>query len=182
MRTALPALVELTCMVRYLSPEWLGRLPEVGQEGGTDAESSAGGGATGAEGGTTGGAGGAGGAGAEGGTTSSGLPSGAAPAAPFTVRHVVQHTPDGDASYDLRVSDGQVRLHQAGAAPADLTFTTDYPTATAIAAGKLSTDAALAAGRLRVSGDLRALARLTTTIGGVDPLPADLRADTEFPV
>lgn len=164
MRTALPALVELTCMVRYLSPEWLARLPEVGQEGGTDAESSAGGGATGAA-----------------GATSSGLPGGAPPA-PFTVRHVVQHTPDGDASYDLWVSDGQVRLHQAGAAPADLTFTTDYPTATAIAAGKLSTDAALAAGRLRVSGDLRALARLTTTIGGVDPLPADLRADTEFPV
>lgn len=166
MRTALPALVELTCMVRYLSPEWLARLPEVGQEGGTDAESSAGGGGTGAE----------------GGTASGGLPGGAPPVAAFTVRHVVQHTPDGDASYDLRVSDGQVRLHQAGAAPADLTFTTDYPTATAIAAGKLSTDAALAAGRLRVSGDLRALARLTTTIGGVDPLPADLRADTEFPV
>lgn len=153
-------------MVRYLSPEWLARLPEVGQEGGTDAESSAGGRGTGAE----------------GGTASGGLPGGAPPVAPFTVRHVVQHTPDGDASYDLRVSDGQVRLHQAGAAPADLTFTTDYPTATAIAAGKLSTDAALAAGRLRVSGDLRALARLTTTIGGVDPLPADLRADTEFPV
>ncbi len=175
MRTALPALVELTCMVRYLSPEWLARLPKVGQEGGTDVESSTGGGggAAGTGGDATGGAPGGGGQPAAG---------GGQPAAPFTVRHVVQHTPDGEAAYDLRVSGGQVRLYQASAAPADLTFTTDYPTAAAIAAGKLSTDAALAAGRLRVSGDLRALARLTTTIGGLDPLPADLRADTEFPV
>ncbi|MST32530.1 hypothetical protein GHK86_07315, partial [Acidimicrobiaceae bacterium USS-CC1] len=148
----------------------LARLPKVGQDGGGEAESRAANGDDAA--GTEGGAPGSGGS----------LPGGAQPAAPFTVRHVVEHTPDGEAAYDLRVSEGQVRAHQAGAASADLTFTTDYPTATAIAAGKLSTDAALATGRLRVSGDLRALAHLAKTIGGVDPLPADLRADTEFPV
>ncbi|MHB1931022.1 MAG: SCP2 sterol-binding domain-containing protein [Acidimicrobiales bacterium] len=107
------------------------------------------------------------------------LPAG--PGATLTLRHVVRDAPGGhEARYDIRVTgDGPV-LTRSGRRRADVTFTTDYETAAAIASGTLSTQAALAAGRLKVGGDLGALAGIASSLGGREVLPPSLRDDTEF--
>jgi hypothetical protein len=86
----------------------------------------------------------------------------------------------GDADYDVVIDGGRAVIRHPVAGPADLTFTSDYPTAAAIAAGTLSTRAALAEGRLRVSGDVGILSRRASDVAGLDPVPAGLRAETEF--
>lgn len=168
-------------MVRYLSPEWLARLPEAGSgatpDGGGAGSAGSGTRPAGAGAGAAGAGAGAAGAGGRGATQGGGA---AAPAV-VTVRHVVHGTPEGEASYDLSVDGGQVTLCRAAPTPADVTFNTDYRTAAAIASGSLSTQRALAEGRLKVKGDLRVLAGLATAAAGADALPPDLRADTEFP-
>jgi hypothetical protein len=84
------------------------------------------------------------------------------------------------ADYDVVIAGGRAMIRHPVLGPADLTFTSDYPTAAAIAAGTLSTRAALAEGRLRVAGDVGILSRRASDVAGLDPVPAALRADTEF--
>lgn len=98
----------------------------------------------------------------------------------LTVRHVVHGAPDGDASYDVAIADGVPALRRAGNRPPDVTLSSDYQTAAGIASGRLSAEAALAAGRITVRGDLRVVAVLAGA-AGVDPLPPELRAETEMP-
>jgi hypothetical protein len=86
----------------------------------------------------------------------------------------------GDWDYDVVVSAGRAVIRHPVHGQADLTFTSDYQTAAAIAAGRLSTRAALAEGRLRVGGDVGVLARRAVDVSGLDPMPAGLRAETEF--
>lgn len=97
----------------------------------------------------------------------------------LTVRYVVQGAPDGESGYEVRITDGVALLLRAGSQPADLTITCDYDTAAGIMSGRLSAQAALAAGRVRLSGDLRVLTAVAAA--GVDPLPAELRSATEVP-
>jgi putative sterol carrier protein len=92
---------------------------------------------------------------------------------------VVQGAPDGESGYEVRITDGVALLLRAGSQPADLTITCDYDTAAGIMSGRLSAQAALAAGRVRLSGDLRVLTAVAAA--GVDPLPAELRSATEVP-
>ena len=99
---------------------------------------------------------------------------------PLVLRQVVTDTPDGDVRYDVVISDGRAVIDPSVSARADLTFTSDYATASAIAAGRLSTQAALAAGRLRVRGDVTVLAAQVGTVAALDPVPAWLRAATEY--
>jgi len=100
----------------------------------------------------------------------------------IVLRQVVTATPEGvPASYDVVVSGGTCSLRAASEAPPDLTVRSSYDTACSLASGRLSAHAALASGLLRLSGDLTALARVAEQVGGIDPLPADLRAETEFP-
>jgi hypothetical protein len=114
-----------------------------------------------------------------------GAPSGP-DALPLVLRHVVRAAPGsgpdrtGDTGYDVVIAGGRAVIRHPVSGPADLTFTCDYPTAAAVAAGRLSTHAALAEGRLRVAGDVGILARRAAEVAGVDPLPAGLRAETEF--
>jgi hypothetical protein len=87
----------------------------------------------------------------------------------------------GDAAdYDVVIAAGRAVIRHPVVGRADLTFTSDYPTAAAIAAGTLSTRAALAEGRLRVAGDVGILSRRASDVAGLDPVPAGLRAETEF--
>lgn len=86
----------------------------------------------------------------------------------------------GDCDYDVVVTAGQAVIRHPVHGQADLTFTSDYQTAADIAAGRLSTRAALAEGRLRVGGDVGVLARRVADVSGLDPMPAGLRAETEF--
>jgi hypothetical protein len=106
----------------------------------------------------------------------------AVPAGPdsLVLRQVVTGGPDGDVTYDVIVAGGTARIEMPATATPDLTFTSDYPTAAGIASGEFSTQAALAAGRLRVGGDVAILSTRAGEVAGLDPVPADLRADTEF--
>ncbi len=105
-------------------------------------------------------------------------PAGPGPA--LVLRQVVTDTPEGEVRYDVTVAGGRSAIDRATSAPADLTFTSDFATATAIASGRTSTYAALSDGRLRVRGDVTVLTRSDDGIAAIDPLPAGLRAETEF--
>ena len=100
----------------------------------------------------------------------------------LVLRQVVNDTPDGQVCYHVIVEGGSARVlppgHDPG--PADLTITSDWQTASAIAQGTLATQAALIEGRLRVSGDLAAVARHSSGLAGLDPVPAGLRERTSY--
>lgn len=97
----------------------------------------------------------------------------------LVLRHEVTDGPDGDVTYDVVVATGTASI-DASAGPADVTFRTDYPTAAAIASGRGSVHAALAEGRLRVSGNMAALTDRAAELAGHDPVPAALRDETGF--
>jgi hypothetical protein len=104
---------------------------------------------------------------------------------PLVLRHVLRgdngpEQTDGGGDYDVVIAGGGATIRHPTSGRADLTFTTDYPTAAAIAAGRLSTHAALAEGRLQVAGDVGIVARRSADVAGLDPVPAALRAETEF--
>lgn len=105
--------------------------------------------------------------------------------APVVLRQVVTGAPDGDVRFDVAVGGSEAVIvpvgDDDGPREPDLTFISDYPTACAIASGRLSTHAALAAGRLRMRGDVSSVTRRAEAVGGIDPLPPALRAVTEFP-
>jgi alkyl sulfatase BDS1-like metallo-beta-lactamase superfamily hydrolase len=106
---------------------------------------------------------------------------GAASSGEVILRQVVTGTPEGgDVSYDVVLSGGHAALRRAGSEAPAVTVTSDYATASAVAAGRLSTQAALAAGRLKLSGNLAAVTSLAGDLAGVDPLPGELRAETRF--
>lgn len=104
------------------------------------------------------------------------------PAERFVLEQVVTGSPDGEVRYRVVVGDRAARLVRDGGPDPDVTFTTDYPTAAAVARGALSMQAALAAGRVRVRGDLGRLADLVAAgaLNGVDPVPAAVREGTTW--
>ncbi len=101
----------------------------------------------------------------------------------FTVVQVVTAVPDdvqaggGDVHLVLTVEDGRARLalDEAGTATGTATIVLGYPEAVAMARGELDPADALAAGRVRVRGDLAAL------VAGQDVLAtATARLGTEL--
>ena len=109
---------------------------------------------------------------------------------------VVTDTPDGEVRYQIVIEAGSLRVRATGdggvngIAAADregakeitdpLTFTSDYATASAIARGELSTQAALLEGRLRVSGNATGIAGHIEHFTAIDLLPAVVRATTTY--
>lgn len=96
------------------------------------------------------------------------------------LRQVVTGAPGGDVSYQIEIRAGQASLVPGTTGDADMTFTSEYPTAVAIARGRLSTQSALLEGRIRVSGNPVALSAHQADFGHLDPVPAALRAETTF--
>jgi hypothetical protein len=109
-----------------------------------------------------------------------------APAGPgqpsLVLRQVVTATPEGEVQYRMVVGpDGATLLPGPGSeAEVDVTFITDYSTASAVARGDLSTHAALSAGRIRVGGDIARLAAGSALLQGADGIPPAIRAQTTF--
>ena len=68
-----------------------------------------------------------------------------------------------------------------GAPAADVCIETDYETAAALARGDTNAQAALAAGRLRVSGDVARLATHAALLPRLGDLFAAVRAGTTYP-
>ena len=97
------------------------------------------------------------------------------------LRQVVSGVPAvGQVTYDLVISGDQVRARRA-AGDADVTCSSDYVTASSVAAGTVPVHVALAAGRIKVAGDVVALANAVAAVAGAEAMPAGLRAATEFP-
>ena len=107
------------------------------------------------------------------------VPGGAA----VVIGQVVTGAPEGEVRYRVVVADGAATLVAGDEPPADVTFTSDYATAAAVASGELSMQAALGAGRVRVGGDLARLAAAVSAgeLPQVDPVPAAVRASTTWP-
>lgn len=106
---------------------------------------------------------------------------GPAPAKPvdLVLQQVVTGTPEGEVTYRVLVSDDEAVIQPGGDGTADVTLTSDYSTAAAIAEGQLSAQSALRQGRIRVGGDLSRLTERHTQLT-IDPVPASVRARTTF--
>ena len=63
---------------------------------------------------------------------------------------------------------------------ADVRLETDYGTAVALARGEMNAQAALAAGRLRVSGDVAGLAERASALAALDDVFAAVRGATSY--
>jgi hypothetical protein len=119
----------------------------------------------------------------------------------LVLEQVVLNTPDGDVRYRVAVGDGTARLvapphppptaapggagnGTAGpswdARPADLTFTSDWATAAALAQGVLSAQTAIMEGRLRVRGSLTRISGQAPRFAGLDPVPEEVRRRTTY--
>ena len=83
------------------------------------------------------------------------------------VRIVIQQIVD-DHAYHVTIADGRGRVVGGRAVEATVTFTQDEATAADIARGGLSAQQAFMSGRLRVRGDLPALARAQDVLTELD--------------
>jgi predicted lipid carrier protein YhbT len=93
----------------------------------------------------------------------------------------VRRGPGDEVSYALRLEDGTVRVAPGPADDADVTLVQDLDTATAIAQGHLSAQAAFMTGRLRIEGDVSVLLAHQDLVAAVDGALAPVRATTTYP-
>jgi hypothetical protein len=98
----------------------------------------------------------------------------------LTVAYEVAGAPDGKRTYALCFDRGAVSLQREVPTGAPVTFALDYTTATEIARGDLSAQAAFMQGRLKLGGDVNVLIRDGAALDGVTDALADLRARTEY--
>jgi SCP-2 sterol transfer family len=106
----------------------------------------------------------------------------------FSMGQVVTGGPDGDVQATLRVVEGRVTMTSTdaadgadgdGAEPA-VTIRLSWDDAVSMAAGALAPAEAIAAGRVRVRGDLSVLAEAQAVLGAVQPHLQKLRDLTEY--
>jgi putative sterol carrier protein len=102
----------------------------------------------------------------------------------LVVEPVVVGIPErGEVRYRLSFHDASCTVTDAsvGAPAADVCLETDYATAVALARGEMNAQAALAAGRLRVSGDVARLAAHAAALARLGDVFAAVRTSTTFP-
>jgi hypothetical protein len=98
----------------------------------------------------------------------------------LTLEQTVTGGPDGTVRWHVTLDHGEARLVAAPAERPDLSFTTTYRVARAIALGELPAPMAFIAGRLRVGGDLALLTRHQRVLSAVDDVLVDVRKATTF--
>ena len=101
----------------------------------------------------------------------------------FVIEPVVTGVPGlGEVRYRIAFEDGTCAVEVASeGAAADVRLETDYVTAVALSRGTANAQAALADGRLRVSGDVARLAAHAAALAALDDLFAALRTTTTYP-
>lgn len=87
---------------------------------------------------------------------------------------------DGPVVYALRLADGTVEVVRGGLEDPDVTFTQDRATASAIARGELSAQAAFLAGRLRIGGEVHRFADAAASLAELDDVFGPVRATTRW--
>ena len=98
----------------------------------------------------------------------------------FSMGQVVTGGPDGDVRTTLKVGAGRVAITSGEAGDTDVTIHLTWPDAVAMAAGELAPGEAIAAGRVRVRGDLSVLAEAQAVLAAVQPHLQELRQRTEY--
>jgi hypothetical protein len=99
---------------------------------------------------------------------------------PLVFEQVVTGVPGrGEVRYHVWLDDAGGHAGRTGKRP-HVRMTTDYATARAIARGEQNAQIALAAGRLRLGGDVDALARNAEALAALDDVAANLRASTTY--
>ena len=97
-----------------------------------------------------------------------------------TIQQVVVDGPEGDVRYWVRVDDGTVEAGRGDAHDADATVSQSYETAVAVSRGDLGVEAALQAGRIRLSGDIAVLVRHQAALGAVGGALGAVRDRTTY--
>jgi hypothetical protein len=99
----------------------------------------------------------------------------------FSVGQEVTGTPDGTVRTVLRVAGGRVALERGDdLAPADVTVSLEYDDAVALSRGELDPGGALAAGRVRMRGDLSVLMAGQSVLAAAAGHLSALAADTTY--
>jgi putative sterol carrier protein len=98
----------------------------------------------------------------------------------FSMCQLVTGGPGGDVQTTLTVDGGRVTITMGEAEDAAVTIRLTWPDAAAMAAGALAPGEAIAAGRVRVRGDLAVLAEAQAVLAAVQPHLQVLRDLTEY--
>jgi hypothetical protein len=98
----------------------------------------------------------------------------------FSMCQVVTGGPDGDVRITLRVDDGRVAMAMGDDGDCEVTIRLGWTDAVAMAVGELAAAEAIAAGRIRVRGDLSVLTEAQQVLAAVSPQLADLRNHTGY--
>ncbi len=98
----------------------------------------------------------------------------------FSMGQVVTGGPDGEVHTTFRVEDRRVTMTAGESDDAEVTIRLTWDDAVAMAGGALAPGEAIAAGRVRVRGDLAVLAEAQTVLGVVQPHLQELRDRTEY--
>lgn len=98
----------------------------------------------------------------------------------FSMCQVVTGGPEGDVRTTLRVDAGRMSITGSEDAEAAVTIRLTWADAVAMAAGELTPGEAIAAGRVRVRGDLSVLAEAQSVLVAVQAQLQELRDRTEY--
>lgn len=98
----------------------------------------------------------------------------------LVIQQVVTGTPDGEVRYAVQVDAGSVDVTPGEADEPDVTFTTDWATASGMATGSMGAQDAFVAGRLEVHGDMSVLLANAPGLAAMDHVFASVRERTTF--
>lgn len=98
----------------------------------------------------------------------------------LTIAYEVTGTPSGKVRYGMTFKDGAASVTTGKHADAGAAFTLDYETATQIARGELSAQAAFMQGRMKLAGDVTVLIGQYRLIDETEDALSELRANTEY--
>ena len=98
----------------------------------------------------------------------------------YAMGQIVTGGPEGDVETTLRVRDGTLTMAVGIDGDADVTIRLAWDDAVAMAAGELAATDAIAAGRVRVRGDLSVLAQAQATLAAVSSQLEALRTATVY--
>lgn len=97
-----------------------------------------------------------------------------------SLRETITDTPFGNISYVMTIANGEITIDTSSDTVADVTFTQDYETATALHRQETTTQEVFFAGKVRVAGHLNALLENSDLLQGVAPAFADVRDRTTY--